>query len=384
MKNRLKKTVISYLILVSLLFSFAGLSATALQGPSLVAGVAYYIRNVHSGLYLDVDHAGTTSGTNVIQYNLTGDPNQKWTIHSLENGYYVIRPMHASGLALDVIDGGTSSNVGVWNVGTANSSSIPTSSQWKLYHATNSGGVIFKSRCSNEEMVLEVYYSSMENCGNVTQYYYTADDNRNDEWILEPIHGFTGNAVTTWSHSSQAISPNGSQEHLFVPQRGNMWLDFYNSYPQKVVKSTIDMWFTQDNIDEIIAINEGIRGWYFDVDVTSHREDVDDLSEMSAYAIVTNIPNPKIDIENDKGQDEDTDDNYEESEVGCMSSRSLVADQKYIVATYWFDYRNGDNTDDGHFTTTFEMALKLGGEIYGLRSSKYTPKLFYGINGGYR
>lgn len=384
MKNRLKKTVISYLILVSLLFcvSISPVSAASLQGPNIIANVAYYIRNAHSGLYLDVDHAGTTSGTNVIQYNLTGDPNQKWKIHSLGNGYYVIRPMHASGLALDVIDGGTSSNVGVWNVGTANSSSIRTSAQWTFAHSS-SGGTIIKSRCSNSTMVLEVYYSSMENCGNVTQYYHTDDDNRNDEWILEPIHGFTGNAALSWTVNSQAVNPTDSQEYMFTPYRGNFWFDFYHSYSDNTVKSTVDFWFTQANINEIVRRSQFSWPEYFDFDVTSHRSGGNDAqSPLSAYAVLTNMPNPKLDIESDLL----TDENYEESEAACLSPNSFVAEKKYIMVTYWHDFRNGAANDSGWITATPEMSryLPIGEDLNTSVSGKGTISMSYGAEGGYK
>ena len=345
-------------------------------------GPDYYIRNAHSGLYLDVDHAGTTSGTNMIQYGLTGDPNQRWRIYGLGNGYYALRPAHASGLALDVLQGGTTSGVGVWNLGTANTSSIRTSSQWKLYYSS-SGGVIIKSRCSNDTMALEVYNANMNSGADVTQYYHVEDATRNDEWVLEPIHWFTGNNALTWSLSSQAVEPTGSQEYMFVPQRGILWFDFYNSYPQKVMKSTVDCWFTQSNINEIIRrYNLPIAPLllqfpqFFDFDVTSHRSGSENLSPLSAYAVVTNIPNPKIDIEDDSGDagSSDTDSNYEESEVACLSPGSLVAGKQYVMTTYWYDYRAGVENDSGWITVRPEMSHQFpslpGGDLNPAQDAK--------------
>lgn len=73
----------------------------------ITSGNYYYIQNVLSGLHLDIYNANQTSGTALIQYNLTGAQNQKFQLLYIGSGEYEIKPAHVQGMNLSVTSNGT-------------------------------------------------------------------------------------------------------------------------------------------------------------------------------------------------------------------------------------------------------------------------------------
>ena len=56
----------------------------------------YYFQNVCSGKYLDVYNADTANNTNLIQFGLTGNANQRFKLERDSSGYYRILAQHTS------------------------------------------------------------------------------------------------------------------------------------------------------------------------------------------------------------------------------------------------------------------------------------------------
>ena len=81
--------------------AITGLSAKAEDGRNIADGV-YYIRNLNSGKYMDINWARTADGTEVIQYGFHGDLNQQFKVTRESDGYYSIKPMHCQSSALDL------------------------------------------------------------------------------------------------------------------------------------------------------------------------------------------------------------------------------------------------------------------------------------------
>jgi hypothetical protein len=77
--------------------------------PGPAAG-RYTIKNVKSGLVLGVAGASTSSGANIVQWNSTGSPDQKWTLTPLGNGIYTIVDVN-SGMVIGVPGASTSQGV---------------------------------------------------------------------------------------------------------------------------------------------------------------------------------------------------------------------------------------------------------------------------------
>ena len=71
----------------------------------------YYIKNT-LGTYLHTQNGGITNGANVYAYSkysdgtaVTTQLRQLWKVTYLGNGFYTIRPMHKSNMALTVENG---------------------------------------------------------------------------------------------------------------------------------------------------------------------------------------------------------------------------------------------------------------------------------------
>lgn len=78
------------------------------------SGCYYYIRNVSTGRYLDVQGGAiSVSGTNVGNYSFNGGSNQKWLAVRNSDGSYTFKPSYDTNFALDVY--GT--NVDIWWIG---------------------------------------------------------------------------------------------------------------------------------------------------------------------------------------------------------------------------------------------------------------------------
>ena len=81
---------------------------------------SYYIKNVASNLYLDVDNEETSNGTNIKLYSYSASNAQKWCIIAVKGGGYRLIPKHCydAGLkrGLDIDAGGTTegTNIHLW------------------------------------------------------------------------------------------------------------------------------------------------------------------------------------------------------------------------------------------------------------------------------
>ena len=172
--------------------------------PAGIATGTYYIRNKHSGHYLDAENKGG-SGTNVLQYAFNGSTNQQWKIERQSNGLYVLKAVYNTGLALDVNNASesNSANIQVYNF---NNSSAQ---QWYIIE-NNDGGYRILSRCSNGQKCVTVQNASTASGANVFQYDYTDNAGENDEWYLEKVKNLPFNVNYKNSLKNEIVSLVGS------------------------------------------------------------------------------------------------------------------------------------------------------------------------------
>jgi YD repeat-containing protein len=77
---------------------------------SVVEGKEYYIRNMATGKYLDIQGGSSASGTPVVQYVFNGSAAQRFRLESSGDGCYYIIPMVSPTLVLDVSWGNPANN----------------------------------------------------------------------------------------------------------------------------------------------------------------------------------------------------------------------------------------------------------------------------------
>lgn len=142
----------------------------------------YYIRNVQSGKYMDVNGQYTTSGTNVHQWQFHGGQSQQWRVISAGSGYYYIRPMHAPTRSLDVESNYSSNESNIWIYG---DNYTGDSAKWQIILNSHFSDGSYRLICKASGKAAVVQSALDTNGANIFQYTYTTGECRNDDWIFE-------------------------------------------------------------------------------------------------------------------------------------------------------------------------------------------------------
>lgn len=142
----------------------------------------YMIKNVRSGLYLDVAGGVAANGTNVQQWsaNSSGSYNT-WLVKSVGNDYYKLYSGVGDGSYLLDVDAGKASN------GTNIQIYQDTSSDAQLFKfiAAENGSYGIVTKVSQDQSSLDVYAKNINNGANICEWSYTGGDNQ--RWILEEV-----------------------------------------------------------------------------------------------------------------------------------------------------------------------------------------------------
>lgn len=153
------------------------------QTAGIDNGASYYIRSVHSGLYLDANaDPNSPNFKNVMQYNFHGNKNHQWRVSYQQDGYYKLYSQFTGfngGHCLDIADL-TSNNVDVYPDGTGD---------WLLFRILPNGDGsyrIMNKWGGNTTKVLDVYGWSTDSGGNVFQSDWHGGNNQ--RWIFEKVN----------------------------------------------------------------------------------------------------------------------------------------------------------------------------------------------------
>jgi rhamnogalacturonan endolyase len=152
-------------------------------GCTIDTSYTYQLKNVNSGLYLEVANGLAEDNANVQQWTVTdiGDWNT-WKLVSAGNGYYYFYSLLGGGdtFLLDVNDGKSASGTNV-QILQANQ----TSSQLFKLVANPDGSYNIVTKASKDKCALDVDAHSTEVGANVSQ--YTSKNATNQQWILEKV-----------------------------------------------------------------------------------------------------------------------------------------------------------------------------------------------------
>ncbi len=144
------------------------------QLKSTATNGIFYIINRNSGKALDLN----VSTGNVIQYTYYQNPNQKWQLTDLGNGYYRLSPLSNTSLALDIA-----------SQSTENGANLGTYSYWgganQQFQFVDVGGGYYKIINRNSGKALDVNGSSTASGANVLQWDYWGGANQ--QWMLNAI-----------------------------------------------------------------------------------------------------------------------------------------------------------------------------------------------------
>lgn len=175
-------------------------------------------------------------------------------------------------------------------------------------------------------------------------------------FIQYPI---TGGYKRGYLPKSTVYSMNGPSWNYYDYSHGS-----YTSKTGYSMRTNYSNWFTTTvnfnldsyNVTNILDYNNGGDNpgdkadgldCYLTLDQSAIGQNPDDL-EISASSIVSNLPDPKYDLESD-----DADPDLEESEVVALGSVSATS---YYMRTAWNDSRDGGSTDGGTIQAQFAMS----------------------------
>ncbi len=152
--------------------------------PSVLQdGTVYKLKNVNSGLYLDVDGGAAANSTNVQQY--AGGDNRDsicWKAVSTGNGYYALISQVGDGetYALDVSAKSTEdgANIEIYTYKGGDNQ------QFKFVR-NNDGSYTILTKITGDASCVEVNAKSTENGANIQQ--WAANGGANQKWILEAV-----------------------------------------------------------------------------------------------------------------------------------------------------------------------------------------------------
>ena len=165
-------------------------------------GSVYHIRVRHSGQYLDVDHAGTAEGTNVIQYYSNGQKNQKFRLRAAGEGYFYLEPLCAPGMA--AAKHGIHSATGYSMLALEERKEGAANQLFRFEEIRTGNGVGYDIVCKEGTVSLDVACYSYETGAQIILTVYNSSESQvNKWWILEACSDRMESAMTYTSDGRQ-------------------------------------------------------------------------------------------------------------------------------------------------------------------------------------
>ena len=165
-------------------FSDSSSSGTDPISTGLVDGGTYRIKNVYSNLYIQVEGAKEKNGTNVQQWNTSGDTvHDIWKLVDAGNGYYYLVSQIGDGKTYYLNVAGNSPN-NMANIEIYESTG--GDSQKFLITQNIDGSYIIKTKVSNDKSAVEIANAGKGSGDNVQQ--WLLNDHPNQNWIFESVN----------------------------------------------------------------------------------------------------------------------------------------------------------------------------------------------------
>ena len=189
----IRKPICLILSLILAMTAFISAVGTPAYGAGVEPedGQIYYIKNKHSGLYLQVENDAAKDGANVCQAIGTGSLGQKWIVNENSDGSFRLKSAvdMTGGIALDIPNGipDNLANVQVW------SSNGLTPQNFKA-EASGDGSYAILTAASGYARCLDVLDWSTEDGANVIQYDCFMADNQ--LWYFEKASWPSGSGTS--------------------------------------------------------------------------------------------------------------------------------------------------------------------------------------------
>lgn len=158
----------------------------------------YYIQNVGTGRYIDVEGPSTAEGAIIQQWDLHAGNQARWVIARQTDGYYTIKSLY-SNKYIGVEDSSIYNNAAIKQY--ASNASVGT--RWGFSVSATGNYIITSKATGTYDRVLSVPLDSNSNGTDLVQYTYSDDSNYRDEWDFQrilPTNGYElAYSPSSWS-----------------------------------------------------------------------------------------------------------------------------------------------------------------------------------------
>lgn len=186
----------------------ASLTGMTREPAAMDTSKAYRLKNVNSGLYLEVADAKAEAGANVQQWGASGASNHNtWRLkHKGYNYYEIWSYLGGQNTYLLDVEGGSSASGANISINT----NTNTGAQWFRFFENSDGSYTIVSRCSGDKGAVEVTNALTTAGGNVQQ--WEMNNHPCQNWILEevvfpPVVTTTTAATTEITTTTTTSSP---------------------------------------------------------------------------------------------------------------------------------------------------------------------------------
>ncbi len=176
----------------------------------------YYIKNVNSQLYVEVQNDDDSNFGNVCQGTGTGDERQRWYVTNLGDNYITLQNGMSGGRMMDVYYGGTTDGTNI-DICDANGYDAQT---FKVVETDTTGVYCLTTKCSGDTQAVDVYGWSTEDGGNISTWTYNGLACQ--QFKFEAISSSSSSDTS----SDSAVSESGSYVQNFTTD--GLTSDFYS------------------------------------------------------------------------------------------------------------------------------------------------------------
>ena len=160
---------------------------------------------------------------------------------------------------------------------------------------------------------------------------------------------------------SQGKPFSGGVDGDYAPNSGDFWVDYWPTYS----RSRLTFKYSIPDTRTITLYSWEDPPKYPSVDVKSVNQQGGANDSFHAYSIITDLPSPITDLENNWGSSG----NNNEAEVTALGR--LTANKTYSMTTCWEDKRSGNAEDKGSWVVNAELSVKSITGEYNVFDNQY-------------
>ena len=189
----------------------------------------YFLRNLQTGLYGDIQNGTMSSGNEVEQQTFDGANTQKWLFTHIGSNVYTIRSTKNSSYYLGIQNDSTADGANI----VLRTGTVTNGMKWKVEKANQGYKIV---SYSDPIMVLCTYSSSATAGQKLILSDYENNTSYRDEWFISPVHSF---ALMALDENGQARNAYFEPVHTLVDQYFSAYVyeDFYSSCSKDTMKS---------------------------------------------------------------------------------------------------------------------------------------------------